>query len=159
MNALLIYTSKHGTTEKVAEIIRNSSKHNIQLNNLKINKKPSIENYDMIIIGSSIHAGNIPSKTKKFLAKNNDLLLSKKLALYLVCMNHDDAITQMDNNFPEDLRKHAIINTCVGGEFLFEKMNKLEKILVKKIAGKSESISELKNDNIQNLITEIDKLN
>ncbi len=144
--------SKHGTTEKVARIIKHSSKHQVFLNNLKKFPKPNLVDYDIVIIGSSIHAGTIPKRLKSYIKKNEVNLLSKQLALYMCCMHTEQVESQFNTNYPENLREHAFASACVGGEFLFEKMNRLEKTIIKKIAGHSNSISEIKQDDLQAFI-------
>lgn len=152
MRAILIYTTKHGTTLKVANTIRHSSKHNISLNNLKKNSKPNLKNIDLVIIGSSLHAGSISRKMKRYLKNNEDLLLSKKVAIYLCGMQEGKTEEQFSSNFSEKLRNHAFAITFVGGEFLFEKMNFVQKSIIKKISGVEESVSKIKDDELQEFI-------
>lgn len=152
MKALLIYSSKHGTTEKIADIIRHSSKHQIILNNLKARPKPDLSKYDFLIIGASIHAGKIAPRVQKFLKKNHQELLTKEIALYMCCMDQKKSEEQFNNNFPEEIRDHAFAKACVGGEFLFEKMNRLERAIVKKVSGQNATISNIKQDELQAFI-------
>jgi menaquinone-dependent protoporphyrinogen oxidase len=152
MRAILIYTTKHGTTLKVANTILHSSKHNISLNNLKKNSNPNLENYELVIIGSSLHAGSISRKMKKYLKHNENILLSKKLAIYLCGMQEAKTEEQFSANFSEKLRNHSFATTFVGGEFLFEKMNFVQKSIIKKISGVEESVSRIKDDALQEFI-------
>ena len=158
MKALLIYTSKHGTTEKISETICNSSKHEITRNNLKAHKSPDISDYDLIIIGCSIHAGSISMRTKKFIKKNKEKLLTKNTAIFMTCMNHEVAEKQFNDNFDTEIKEKSIATAYVGGEFLFEKMNKLERAIVKKVSGVDHTVSQIKTDTIQSFINQIDKL-
>ena len=67
MKTAIIYMSKHGTTEKVVNII---SDHltliNTDVFNIRNVKAPDLIKYDFIIIGGSIHAGMIQKKVKQF---------------------------------------------------------------------------------------------
>ena len=61
MNTVIIYMSKHGTTEKIAELIKSKLEPSkTQIFNLKKIRSIEFENYDIIIIGGSIHVGSIP---------------------------------------------------------------------------------------------------
>jgi menaquinone-dependent protoporphyrinogen oxidase len=59
MKTAIIYASKHGTTEKVAQAIADKLKKttDVELFSLKKNPNPKISEFDMIILGSPIYAG------------------------------------------------------------------------------------------------------
>jgi len=70
--------------------------------------------------------------------------MNKKLGLFLCCMEEGEkANEQFENAYPENLRKHATATGLFGGEFTFEKMNFLEKSIIKKISKISESVSKI----------------
>lgn len=148
MKTLLLYTSHHGTTRKLAQNIAAEVKINPEfVVDFKKNKKIDLSEFDFIIIGSSIHVGTIPSDFKKFLLNNLDLLLTKKVGIFMCAMEKPEVrISEFENNFPTELRNHSIANGLLGGEFLFEKMNFFEKLIIKKISGFSESKSEIDYD-------------
>lgn len=159
MKTGIIYISKHGTTEKVAQSIADKLKSDeLQLFNLRKDKINNLEAFDRIIIGSSIHAGNLNSKTKKFIETNKNTLLSKSLGLFLCCMEKGEkADEQFNNAFSEDLRSHSLSNGLMGGEFNFEKMNFIEKAIIKKISGNTESVSEINYDAIEQFVSNFEK--
>ena len=143
--------SKHGTTQKVAlKIYEKLNNPKVELIDLRKNKNLDISGYSTIIIGGSIHAGMIQKRMKSFCESNLESLLKKKIALFLCCMEEGDkAIAQFENAFPESLRKHSLKNEIMGGEFLFERMNFLEKAIVKKIAGVKGNISKINEQKIE----------
>lgn len=155
MSTAIIYISKHGTTEKIAELLKSKLEPDqTQLFNMKKTKLIELENYDTIIIGASIHVGSIPKILRQFIANNISILLKKKIALFLVCMLKDEKREEQFNNaFPSELRKISMVNGLMGGEFNFNKMNFLERAIVKKIAGKSSNVSEIDYDAIEDLVT------
>ncbi len=146
----IIYMSKHGTTEKVVleiyEILNNSE---VELIDLRKTKSPDISDYDTVIVGGSIHAGSIQKRVKDFCIANLEVLLKKRVALFICCMyENDQAKEQFENAFPEKLRSHSIKNDILGGEFLFDKMNFFERTIVKKIAGVKENVSQINKQKI-----------
>lgn len=156
MKTLIVYASSHGTTEKVANIIREKlDSTTVQTINLKSKAKIDLSNYETVIIGGSIHAGSIQSEVKNFIKEHTITLMGKKVALFLCCMNEKEEKTEFDNNYPELLRNHSTYNAIVGGEYVFEKMNFIEKFLVRKIAGVSTSISKLRYTEIDSLINTV----
>ena len=50
---------------------------------------------------------------------------------------------------PEELLNHAKATGLFGGEFIFEKMNFLERLIIKKISGLKESVSKINYETIQ----------
>jgi menaquinone-dependent protoporphyrinogen oxidase len=151
MSTAIIYTSSHGTTEKIANMIKTKiKKDDVDVIKLNLKALGDLSNYDQIIIGTSIHAGKIPRIMQKFMVTNHDILNNKKIGLYLCCMHEGQlAKDQFDNAFSPELCKHAIATGILGGEFIFEKMNFFERAIVKKIAGTKESVSKLKIDDIK----------
>ncbi len=76
----------------------------------------------------------------------------------MVGMNEPQFETEFNNAFPELLRKHAITSKCVGGEFLFKKMNFIEKLIVKKVSGISHNVSKIDEEKVALLVHEIKNL-
>lgn len=148
MSTAIIYISRHGTTEKVAKKIKEQI-GDADLIDLKKNTKPDLSIYSTILLGASIHMGQVHKKTQSFIKKNMEVLLQKELGLFLCCMEQGQkAQEQYDLAFPEKLKDHAIANAMLGYEYLLEKMAFLEKIMVKKITGKEESFSKLDEESI-----------
>ena len=87
-----------------------------------------------------------------FCIKNKTELLQKRLGLFMCFMNNDLQELEFEDSFPSDLRKHAIAKGLVGGEFLFEKMNVLEKTSVQKVKGINESVYRIDNNAIRKFI-------
>ena len=151
MNTVIFFMSKHGTTEKVAEILRqylNSS--NVEIVNLKLTNKVSPKPYDTVIIGGSIHAGSIQKGITKFIKRNYNTLQQKKLGLFLCCMEDDETcIKEFNKAYPQDLRNYAQATGVLGGEFLFDKMNFIERAITRKITGHNKNVSNINRDAIR----------
>ena len=125
-------------------------KNEVTLLNIKKTNKIDLNKFDVIIIGGSIHAGNIQSAIKKYCQNNIDILLHKKLGLFVCCMEKDEkAHQQFQNAYPKVLIDHAAATSIFGGEFNFERMNFLEGFIIKKIAKTDKSISNILKNNIK----------
>ncbi len=82
--------------------------------------------------------------------RNKELLYTKKLGLYLCCMYEgEQANEQFKNAFIPMLADSAVAKGILGGEFLFDKMNFLERAIVKKLTGHKKTVSRLKMDEIR----------
>jgi len=150
MKTIITYCTNHGCTEKVAGQIRDFLRSDTTLHNLKSKDQPDLHKFDRVIIGGSIHAGQIQKKVKEFYTKNMDLLLEKELGIFICCMEEGEkAKEEMKVVFPEKLLNHAKATACLGGEFNFEKMNFLEKMIVKKVAKVEQSTSNIDHEAIK----------
>jgi menaquinone-dependent protoporphyrinogen oxidase len=159
MKTAIIYSTNHGTTEKVANLIQRELEiQSVTLYNLKLSKKIDLSQFDQVIIGGSIHAGAIQGRVKEFCKKNMVTLLQKRVALFLCGMNEPEFENEFSNAFPELLRKHALSCKVVGGEFVFEKMNFIERLIVKKVSGINQSISKIDSEKVKDLVADLQKV-
>ena len=146
MKIAIIYASKYGTTEKVAASIADKLKENaVTLFSLKKNPQPDIDAFEMVIIGTSIYAGQASKKVKSFCKENETLLLKKRIGLF-VCGMHPDKEEQekeLKNAFPEALLKKSEATSFLGGAYLFEQMNFFERMIIKKVAKTTESVEQI----------------
>lgn len=149
MSTLIVYVTTHGCTEKAAQMLEELLNDDVSLVNLKKSSRPDLSSFDTIIIGGSIHAGQIQRRVKRFCLDHLDTLKQKRLGLFLCCMEEGaTAQKQFDEAFPAELRTHAAVTGLFGGKFDFDKMNFFYRAIVKKVAGITESVSKIKKDNI-----------
>lgn len=159
MKTIIAYATTHGCTEKTALELKNHLGGEVTIINLKKNPDPIIDNFDRIIIGGSIHAGQIQKKVKEFCVKNLNTLQTKELGLFICCMEQGEAAgKQFSEAFPEELQRHAKSTAIFGGEFDFEKMNFLEKLIVKKVARVKQSTSKIDQQAIRKFSKRMDKI-
>lgn len=144
MNTLIVYMTHHGTTRKVVERLTEGlgSAHTTVIN-LEKNHTPDLTDFQRVIIGGSIHMGRIQTGVKRFCEVNMDHLLTKQLGLFLCFMNRELGQEEFNTAYPEELRNHAKAHGLFGGELLFEKMNFIEKFIVKMVSKENSSRSEL----------------
>jgi menaquinone-dependent protoporphyrinogen oxidase len=159
MKILIAYTSKHGTTERIAGILNVKINGTAKLVNLSRGKKPDLKAFDIVIVGGSIYMGRINSTLRKYLAENQEILLTKHLGLYLSCLEKDEtAQNQFNRAFPELLRNHSFATGLLGGEVLINKMNILERFIVSKTHNIKKSTTRLNNKGIDHFVKKIREL-
>ncbi len=157
MQTLIIYSTHHGTVEKIINKI-NEKIDNVHSVNIKKENVPDLNNYNTIIIGGSIHVGTVQKKIRIFCNDNLLQLKEKKVGLFLCCMHEGEiAQQQFDTAYPEELRQHAAATGIFGGEFDMSKMNFIEKLAVKKAANVTESISKIDYNAIDEFIEAMKK--
>ena len=148
MRTLIVYATKYGFTKTCADILAKKLGENVDIYDLNSNL-PDLMKYDKVIIGGSIYAGKIRKPVMRFCSDNLDTLKGKKLGLFICGMaKEEDAQKQIDSSFPEDLMAVCVAKGFFGGECNYEKMNFLEKFIMKKITGSKQSQSRVAEDNI-----------
>jgi menaquinone-dependent protoporphyrinogen oxidase len=153
MKNLIVYASKHGCAESCAQQLQERLPGNTQLFSLKEKRPVSLDGYDTVIVGGSIHAGRIQKRVGGFCREFADLLKSVRLGLFLCCMEQgENAENQFREAFPEELRDHAAVSGLFGGVFDFKKMNFLERKIVKKVAGVDSSVSRIDREAIDRFV-------
>jgi len=148
MRTLIVYATKYGFTKTCADILAKKLGENVDIYDLNSNL-PDLMKYDKVIIGGSIYAGKIRKPVMRFCSDNLDTLKGKKLGLFICGMaKEEDAQKQIVSSFPEDLLAVCAAKGYFGGECNYEKMNFLEKFIMKKITGSKQSQSRVAEDNI-----------
>lgn len=155
---MIIYMSNHGCTESVSSELAEKLNGEVTLANLKEDKNPNFENYDHIIIGGSIHAGQIQQRLYEFCETNLEKLGRKEVGLFICCMYEgDQAHKQLNEAFPEKLHQYSKAEAILGGEFDFEKMKFLEKMIVKKLAKVDASVNNIDHQAIDKFAKRMNK--
>ena len=149
MKTLIVYTTKRGTAEKAAMMLKNALGGNTTLVNLARDKAPELSGFDTVILGGSIYVGSIQKKLSEFAAANAQILQGKKLGLFICAGMEKEWAVEMEKAFPQELRARAAAKDNFGYEFDFKKMNFLEKAAIGKIAGIKESVSKLSKEKIE----------
>lgn len=149
MSTLIIYASKYGCTEKCAELLSKELYGEVDIINIKSMRDIDISKYEKIIIGGSIYIGKIQKEVTEFCSKNLHKLMEKRIGLFICGMQEGDTIkTELNQNFNRALIETAEAKECFGGEFIFEKMNFIEKFIVKKVSKVKSNKSNILRDNI-----------
>lgn len=149
MNTLIVYASKYGCAEKCAGLISEELNDKADILNLKKAGDIDILKYDKVIIGGSIYIGRIQKEVTEFCSKNLDKLKEKQIGLFICGMQEGGTInTEFNQNFPSELINIAAVKEYLGGEFIIDKMNFMEKLIIKKVAKVTSNKSSILKDNI-----------
>ena len=150
VTTLIVYASNHGFVRNCVDRLAARLDGRVMSVDLKKDSNPDPGNYDAVIVGGSIHAGHIQKSVRRYLDHRAGLLQAKKLGLFLCCMEEGEkAEKEFKDSYPEELISHAAATGIFGGEFDFDKMNFLEKAMVKKAAGITAGVTKLREDEIE----------
>lgn len=155
----IVYMSKHGTTNKVAQFIKELMVgEEVTLINLNEQKAPDLSYCSHVVVGGSIHMGRIQKEVHVFCQKNVEVLKSRPLGLFLCCMyDGEKANEQFNNAFPEQLRAAAKTKALMGYELYFDRMNPIERSITKNITGYNEFKSQIDHLQITRFVKELNK--
>lgn len=135
MKIAIIYSTKNGSTEKLARLMgKKFSSDEVSYINLMKEADPILIDFDMVIAGGPVYFGAIQNQLKRFCEKNEKALLDRELALFTTGLLSDQSEQQFDKAFSAKLRDHSISNACFSGVVNFGKLNFFEKLLVWKVA-------------------------
>lgn len=142
MRTLIVYMTAHGCAERAARLIAADLGGETAIANLKKKKSIDPAGFDAVVVGGSIHAGKVQKGIARFCERHRNALLDTRLGLYLCHMEEGEgARRQFETAYPADLRGHAIAEGLFGGEFDFDRMNFLQRFIVKKVAKVEKSVS------------------
>ena len=82
----IIFSSKHGLTEKICSVIKSNLDKEIHIDiyPVKLSNNTDFSGYKIIVIGSSIYHGRHDKKIYSLVKKNKNLLEKKKTAFFTV---------------------------------------------------------------------------
>lgn len=158
MNTLIIYATTHGTTGKVAGLIwEHLDKKKTHCAHVDLVQAAELYAYDTIVLGASVHYGQIQREMLVFCEQNYDILTHKRIALYLCGMLDGKAAEEeMKQAFPEVLVEKAICYMMMGGEYLVDKMGFVDKLKLKFFSGYMRAESVINYDNIQHFVAKLE---
>ena len=132
----IIYSSSHGNTEKILKEILSLAGSSAEMVKVSRASASDILEADKVVLGGSIHAGKIQKELADFTAKHKTLLLQKRLAVFIGCLDKEESSKQLEKAFPEDIKNHAEVKACIGGNLELKRLplvlRMIMKLLVKK---------------------------
>jgi len=157
MRTLIVYASKYGCTADCASLLKEKLSGDITL--VDISKAPmqlDINDYDTIIIGGSIYVGKVSKNLRAFCENNLDTLTKKRIGVFLCSALADQFNDNLKNNFPTSLLEIAKAKTLFGSEARLEKMNFLDKMIIKAVTKGDFSGFRISNNLIDEFVAEME---
>jgi menaquinone-dependent protoporphyrinogen oxidase len=146
---LLLYETKKGMTQKLAQILKERLSDMDVFEAKKFNG--TMDQYESIILGTPIYMGKINKHIKKVINEKANTLSNKKIAIYLCGMAMEDEPQVIMNNFTQKEKDQYFIR-YLGGAYNFERMNFLQKFIIKKLTGENQSKEVVLEKRMEELI-------
>ena len=150
MKTLIAYATKRGFTKRCVELLSEKLNGEVDIIDIKKSKNIDVSIYKNIIIGGSVYMGKIRKEVPDFCNRNMSILLDKNIGLFICGLAEGEvAKNELEACFPEKLSNNALTIDIFGGEYNFDKMNFIEKTIIKKIANTTENQEVLHTDRIE----------
>jgi len=151
MKTIILYATKHGAAAEIAKRIA-AKIDETDVYDLKQGSIPDLDNYDLVIIGSSVYAGSFRKEAKTYLAVKADELCEKKLGLFVSGMSESESDSVFTSNVPPEVVKAAVVKDNLGGIYDPEKSNFFERFIMKIITKQSGRIDKINDDKIDKFV-------
>ena len=157
MKTLILYTSKYGTTAKIAQQMA-SCFDDVTLIDLNNPTDFSLSQFDTVIIGTPVYAGNIAKAVKQFLNANQAILKPMNYGIFVCGLEKEHKPEFFTQNFPAVLLENATIIKEVGGYFDPARSSFIEKSLMKMITKSTAIQNTINEEAITELVTALKKI-
>ena len=85
MKVCIVYDSKHGTTEKVAEAIKEAIEKYVNVKVRRVSEVATFKGCELVIIGAPIYYERPLKSILEFLEEHSSELENKKTAIFIIC--------------------------------------------------------------------------
>ena len=154
MRTLIVYASKHGAAKKIAEVIADSMGNAI-LHDACGDDKIAFDDYECVVLGSSLTAGRIRKDMKNFIDKHTDELCGKRFGIFLSGLQESGTEEYFEQNFSQELLYKAAEKAFLGGIFDPEKCGFMERVLIKAAAKLDAYTSTIDEEKIASFVRDM----
>jgi len=157
MKTLILYSTKHGAAEKFARLISDQ----LPGSDVRDAADPvpiPFEEYDALIIGSSLYAGRMQKRFLRLLAANLTTILAKPLYLFIVGGEKEKYLTAAKENLPPALLEHATSVEYAGHIYDFDRLGFFARLIVRVVVKVKASQFALREEAAQKLAAAVKEL-
>ncbi len=144
MKALIVYTTRYGTTAACARMLAEAMPRGADLADLRDAASPGLEGRELVLIGGPIYGGRIHQRVPRFCERNREALLARKVGLFVCCFySGERARAELAESFPAWLTGHAFAALPLGGAVRQADLGPVERFLFRRIAGTDEDLDRI----------------
>jgi menaquinone-dependent protoporphyrinogen oxidase len=159
MKTLIVYATSLSCTEKIILQMKDYLVGDVTIFNLKKQPDPPLKDFNRVIIGGSVRAGQVHKRVKEFCVTRLSELLDKELGLFICSMEAGEvARKQLEEAFPYDLRDAAKVTTPFGGNFVLSRMNFIERIIARKVPQIRKNTSKVDFEAVRRFSMRMDRI-
>ena len=128
-----MYESRQGYTHTCAKEIGSLLDGSVVIVKAKDGYKEALEQYDLVIIGSAVYAGRVPSSIKKFCKLKMKDLMNRPLALFMNGIGIEFKDKYYSKNYHVSLLDHTLEKGWFGGVIEVDKHKNVTKFILSRI--------------------------
>ncbi len=147
MKTLILYATKHGATREIAALLAKQIEA-ATLVDLASANLPEPNEYDCVMIGSSVYAGMLRKEAKAYITQYASQLKQKPLGLFVSGMAPEGVQGYLDANYPKDVVAHAKATALLGGVSDPKKQGFFERLVMSLITKKADYVNTISEEKI-----------
>lgn len=158
MKTAIIYAKSQNCTLKAVHELSSRLSGDVELIDLRHQSPPNLDQFDRIIIGSSLRKGKVQKEIQEFSKTNISALQSKQIGLFVCSFNKPEiARGEMLKAYPEELHQLAKTEAIFKAELNAGKMNLLKKMLAKQLPQVVQQDLKLDDQSIERFATKMER--
>ncbi len=150
MKTLVAYRTRYGCTRRYAALLAEKLPGEVVLADLRRAGRLSPAGFDLVLLGSPIYAGAVPSGVTRWCQRHRAELLRVRVGLFICCLYEGQrAQAQLDSAFPDWLSLHAFGRWALGGEIRLQALGLFDRLLVRALGRDLRNISRFRPENLE----------
>lgn len=157
MQTLIVYGSKEGQTQKIADyiagVLRDKGQTVTTLPVEQFTADRSLGDYDAVIVGGSIHVGKYPKHLVKFVSTNLNRLNNIPSAFFTVCLainsqqsDSQKAALKYGTDFLAQTGWQPALTATFAGAVTYTRYNFITRFIMKRISKKEGGSTDTSRD-------------
>ncbi len=156
MKILVAYRSRYGCTRRYAGLLAEKLPGEITLADLRQAGRLSPAAFDLVLLGSPIYAGAVPSGVTRYCERHRSELLHARVGLFICCLYEGErAKVQLDSAFPDWLSLHAFGRWALGGEIRLQALGLFDRLLVRALGRNLQDISRFRPEHLEPIVAKV----
>lgn len=157
MKTVVIFASKNGYTRECAQQVARglgSKGHEVQIADIRKDAKSiDLDSFGTVVIGGGVHAGSISGALRRYCAKHEAQLKTKRLGLFVCGTDVEHQEKQISDSFPQSLFDVAVAKGWFGGRIIFEEQKGIMRFMLKKILKGEKDVHEERPEAVETFIS------
>lgn len=155
MNTVIIYTSKHGFTKKVAGELKKMIEGTVNLLSVEEVTSDHIIKADKIIFGCPVYSGKLRKQMAVLINQYKTVLVEKECGMYVCSVNEFKTMSYLEHAISKGFINNLVEVVYAGYGLEYKQMSFIEKIAVKAMIKKDAADEEIKKKALEMLVKKL----
>ena len=156
MKILVAYRTRYGCTQRYARLLAEKLAGEVTVADLRREGRLSPAAFDLVLLGSPIYAGKVPTGVTRFCERHRSELLRVPVGLFICCLYEGEkARTQLDSAFPDWLSLHAFGRWALGGEIRLGSLRLLDRLLIRAMGRGAGDVTRFRAEDLEAILRQV----